>query len=152
MRGAVVDEPRVFGVGGVCGVCGVRGHHNVCSMSRHEESDVVRVFRVGGVVFELMTCWSRFASSFSALLSGIANLSAIVVGSWHILLTLFGVEAPPSSRFLDDLHLLAEGLSFLRGIGPVDLFLLDLVFGHRQNSKREFVLLTSCYWFGRGSL
>ena len=53
VRGARVYEPRVFGIGGACGVCGVGGHHRVCSMPHHEESTVVRVFRIRGVICEL---------------------------------------------------------------------------------------------------
>ena len=91
MWGAGVDEPHVFGVGGACGV---RSRHRVRSMSHHEESTVVIVFGVGVVVCEVLACGSLLTSLLSALVFAVAELPAIVVGKWHCLLTLFGMEAP----------------------------------------------------------
>ena len=67
-------------------------------MSHHEESTIVVVFGVDDVVCELSACRNRLASSFSALLFAMDDLSAIVAGRWHGLPTLFNVEAPPSSE------------------------------------------------------
>ena len=69
--------------------------HRVWSISHHEESIVVVVFDIGGVVCELSACRSRPASSFSALLFAMADLSAIVA---YGLPTFYDVEAPPSSE------------------------------------------------------
>ena len=73
------------------------------------------------------------------------DLPTIIPGKWHCLPTLFGIG----------FRLLAEGLSFLRGIGRIDLFRLNLVVGHHPNSIKTFVLQNSAtnqwYWFEHGS-
>ena len=80
----------------VGGACGIGGHHRVRSMPHHEESAVVRVVRVRGVICELLTCRGRLTSSFSALLFAMADFATIVERRWRRSPTLFGVEAPPS--------------------------------------------------------
>ena len=43
-------------------------------------------------------------------------------------------------RFLDGFRVLAEFVTSLRGIGRIDLFRYDLVFGHYPSRRRTFVL------------
>ena len=71
--------------------CGVGGHHRVHSMSDHEESTLVIILGIGGVVCELSACRSRLTFSFSAVLFPMADVPAIVSGRWDYLLTLFGM-------------------------------------------------------------
>ena len=95
VRGTGVYEPHVFGVGGAYGVCGVGGHHRVRSMPHYEESAVVRVFRIRGIICELSACGSRFTLLLSALFFVMAEISALFAFVW-VLTDRDGVEAPPS--------------------------------------------------------
>ena len=117
-------------------------------MSHYEESSVVRVFHVRSIICELSTCRGRLNSSFSALLFAMADFAAIVARRWH---GLRG-SSPFLRRFLDGLCFLAEILGCLRGIGRIDLFLFDLVFGHHPNPRRTFFLPTCWSLFGCGFL
>ena len=94
MQGVGVDKPHVFGVGGACRV---EGHHRVHFVPHHEESVVVSVFRVGGVVCELSACKGRLALLLATLCLIVAKLATISALGRVVLSAWSGMVALPST-------------------------------------------------------
>ena len=66
-------------------------------MPHHEKFVIVVVFRICGVVCELLMCRHQL-TSFSLALLAMADFAAIVARCGLRLPTLVGLEAPPSSE------------------------------------------------------